>query len=211
MKALWLNSALLLFAGCESAYYGTLETFGVEKRDIIVDRVEEAQQAQEETKETFADALEAFRAVVDVEGGELEAVYDRLKDELASAESRARSLNGRIDAVEDVADDLFREWQDELEAYTSESLRRSSERLLRDTRRSYDSLIRAMRRAESKVDPVLDAFRDQVRFLKHNLNARAIASLQPELERVEEDVAELIAEMEAAIAEARAFIAGMNP
>ena len=35
-----------------------------------------------------------------------------------------------------------------------------------------------MRLAESRIEPVLKSFRDQVLFLKHNLNAKAIASLR---------------------------------
>ncbi len=38
-------SALLL--GCQSAMYRALETVGIEKRDILVDRVSEARDAQE--------------------------------------------------------------------------------------------------------------------------------------------------------------------
>jgi hypothetical protein len=67
-----------------------------------------------------------------------------------------------------------------------------------------------MRRAESKIDPVLSAFRDQVLYLKHNLNARAIASLQTELLTVETDVANLVREMEKAISEADGFIKVMD-
>ena len=37
--------------GCQKAYYGTMEKFGVHKRDIMVDRVEEARDSQQEAKE----------------------------------------------------------------------------------------------------------------------------------------------------------------
>ena len=80
---------------------------------------------------------------------------------------------------------LFAEWESELKLYTSSNLRRSSETRLAQTRESYAKLIGAMKRAESKIDPVLNPLRDQVLFLKHNLNARAVASLQEELVSVE--------------------------
>jgi len=67
-----------------------------------------------------------------------------------------------------------------------------------------------MRRAEDKMDPVLVVFLDQVLFLKHNLNAKAIASLQDELVAVEEDVALLVKDMEESIAEAEWFISTMT-
>lgn len=63
-----------------------------------------------------------------------------------------------------------------------------------------------MRRTETRIDPVLRPFRDQVLFLKHNLNAKAIASLRGELVQVESDTDKLIKELEASIAEADKFI-----
>ncbi len=46
-------------------------------------------------------------------------------------------------------------------------------------------------------------------FLKHNLNAQAISSLQDEFASVKADIALLVREMEVSIAEADAFIKAM--
>ena len=67
-----------------------------------------------------------------------------------------------------------------------------------------------MERAESRMEPVLEAFQDQILFLKHNLNAMAVASLQNEVTAVEKEVEALIADMNAAIREAEGFIAQMR-
>jgi len=201
---------VLLLAGCESAYYGAMEQLGIPKREILVDRVSEARDSQEEAREQFATALEQFASVVEYDGGELEAVYDRLNTEFERSEDRAEDVRDRIEAVESVSEALFDEWSAEIGQYTSDSLRRSSERQLRDTRRRYDSLVASMWRAEGRIEPVLNAFRDQVLYLKHNLNARAIASLRNELTTIEDDVAVLLAEMEQAIAESDAFISEMR-
>ena len=67
-----------------------------------------------------------------------------------------------------------------------------------------------MKRAKSKIEPVLSTFRDQVLFLKHNLNAQAISSLQGELVSIESNVKSLIKEMEKSIKEADSFIDTMN-
>ena len=52
--------------------------------------------------------------------------------------------------------------------------------------------------------------RDNVLFLKHNLNAQAIASLRNELGNIETDVSTLIREMEASIERSQAFIRDMQ-
>ena len=195
--------------GCQKAYYGAMEKFGVHKRDIMVDRVEEARDSQQEAKEQFRSALEQFSQVLNYKGGKLEDKYKTLQAEYDKSEAKADEVRYRIDAVEDVSEALFDEWEDELDQYTNKSLQRDSERKLVQTRRQYDQLIKAMRRAEAKIDPVLKAFRDQVLYLKHNLNAQAIASLQSELVAVESDSADLIKEMEKSIGEANSFIRTM--
>jgi hypothetical protein len=201
---------VLAATGCKSAYYGTMAKFGWEKRDLLVDAVKDARDEQNKAKEQFRDALEKFQSVVTVEGGNLQKKYDALRDEYDDSDARAKAVTARIDEVESVAKDLFAEWRKELKDYESAELRRSSERLLRDTERRYDGLIDAMHRAESRMDPVLRALGDHVRYLKHNLNARAIASLQGTTAEIEGDVSRLISEMEQAIREADRFIQEMD-
>lgn len=203
------GAALLLVAACTTAYYQALEAFGIEKRDILVDRVEDARDAQNDAKEQFRSALDQYRSVVAVDGGELEEVYDRLNSSYEQSERRAQAVTDRIDAVEQVAGDLFDEWEAELDDYSDAGLRRQSERLLRDTRVRYQQVIGAMRRAEGAMSPVLTLFQDQVLVLRHNLNARAVGALENELASIEAATTALIEEMERAIAEASAFIESM--
>lgn len=202
--------AVATLAACSSAYYETMETFGVEKRDILVDRVEEARDSQDEASEQFTSALEQFRATVNFDGGDLEKTYDRLNKEYERSVDRADAVRDRIDAVEKVAGDLFEEWEQELEEYSSAQLRSESRSMLNDTKGRYEQLMAAMRRAEATMDPVLESFQDQVLVLKHNLNARAIGALRGELASIERDTERLVAEMQQSIAEADAFIASMN-
>jgi SMC interacting uncharacterized protein involved in chromosome segregation len=187
-----------------------MEKFGVQKREILVDRVQDARDVQEDAKEQFQSALEEFSAVVNFNGGELEKKYKTLNAEFKDCKSKANAVQNRISSVEDVAEALFDEWESELKQYTNSNLRRASERKLSQTRRHYAQLMSAMKRAEAKMDPVLAAFQDQVLYLKHNLNAQAIASLHDELVSVEADIESLIKEMEASIAEADRFIKAME-
>lgn len=200
----------LTLAGCATASYAVLEQFGVEKRDVLIDKVIDVAEAQGEAKEEFADALEAFRAVVNVDGGDLEKTYDRLKNAYDDAEDRANAVNNRIGEMKRVSSDLFREWEGELGEYSDPSLRRASEDQLRATRARYKTLVEKMDAAADTMPPVLTAFNDRVLFLKHNLNARAIASLSGETTALESNVSQLIADMERSIEEADAFIQEMK-
>jgi hypothetical protein len=215
MNAYLTRVAILLFllaplTGCESAYYGAWEKLGWAKRDILVDRVEETRDSQNAAKEQFQTTLERFQSLTNFSGGELEAKYKELNSAYERSRSRAEDVSERIDAVEDVAQDMFAEWKEELKQYSDSSMRSSSEQKLRDTQRRYDELISLMRRSEDRMQPVLAAFKDQVLYLKHNLNAQAISSLQETAANIESDVAELISAMNASIAEANEFIKQMK-
>jgi len=208
-RNLWValaGLAILTLSGCETVEYAVKEPFGIEKRDILVDRVEDAVSAQEDAKEQFESALEEFSAVTGFDGGDLERLYDDLKDAFEDSEAKAEKVSDRIGSVERVAEALFEEWREELGQFTSQQKRKASERNLKAAEGRFSELLAAMRKAESRMPPVLDAFRDEVLYLKHNLNAQAVAALQGELSNIERDVARLIREMEASIATSREFI-----
>lgn len=205
-----LTIALFLVSACETAYYSGWEKLGKQKRDLLVDRIEDTQESQEDAQEEFADALEQFKSVVEFDGGDLETMYHKLNSEYEDAAEAAEDISSNIDRVEDVADDLFTEWQKEIEQYSSANLRRDSEQKLKATKRQYGGLLKSMRASEKTIDPVLATLKDQVLYLKHNLNARAISSLKGELQSVNTDVERLIKAMEKSIGESRSFIASMK-
>ena len=200
---------LFVLTSCSSTYYSAMETVGIEKRDILIDRVEDARDAQDDASEQFASALEQFRATVNFDGGDLEKIYDKLNSEYEDSVAGAEEVSDRINSVEAVSEDLFEEWEAELGEYSNANMRRNSEAMLRDTQKRYKQMMAAMRRAERSMDPVLESFQDQVLYLKHNLNARAIGALRSELDSIERDTARLIADMQKAIAEADSFIQSM--
>lgn len=210
LVAAGLLSAVSVLSACSSVYYGAMEEIGVHKRDILVKRVDKAKDAQEETKQEFASALEQFQSVVNFHGGDLQREYERLNSAYERSEAKAKAVKTRNDDVENVAKALFREWRVELGEYTNANLRASSAQQLAETESRFRQLMQVMRRAESRMEPVLRTFRDQVLYLKHNLNARAIGALRVELASVEANTAALIREMNVSIAEAQRFIASME-
>ena len=206
--ALFIGVALL--TGCGNPYYSAMETVGVHKRDIMVDRVENARDAQQEAQEQFKSALEQFDSVVTLQETDLKKAYDRLNDEYEECVAIANRVSSRIDKVESVSEALFDEWADEIKLYENKDLARSSRKQLDDTRDRYEEMLSHMQDAEKSMEPVLRIFRDNVLFLKHNLNAQAIGSLQDEFAGLELEIETLIERMNEAIESSNAFIADMQ-
>lgn len=206
-KAIMLAVLTLVgLSACTNVYYNAMERFGYEKRDILVNRVERSRDAQADAQETFRTALERYQSVVDTPDTELRQRYEEIRDAYEDSEAAAARVSSRINDVESVAEDLFDEWDAELERYTNQDLRRASERQLAGTREQYQQLISQMRQTEEHMTPVLRTFEDQVLFLRHNLNAQAIGALRTELSQIRSDVNQLIENMEHSIAQSEAFI-----
>lgn len=189
-----------------TAYYNARESIGDHKRSIVVHQVEQACVSLQETRNEFEDALGRFKALVAVGDTSLEHKYNQLNRQYQFCRSKSDSFSDRINAIEEVSEALFVEWENELNEYTNRALRNRSKQQLKSARQNYARLIKAMHMAEAKIQPVLSAFKDQVLYLKHNLNAHAIAALQHEFIEIGIDISQLIHAMEQTIAEANQFV-----
>lgn len=203
--------SLVLMLGCQSAYYSAMEKVGVHKRDIMLERVESAQTAQQDAQQQFTSALAQLSQLINYDGGDLAAQYELINDQYEASESSAKEVASRIAAIESVADALFDEWNDEIQQYSSNNLKQQSQQKLKKTQRNYESLIKSMHRAKDRMAPVLSALKDNSLYLKHNLNAQAIGALQGEYKTIKRDVESLVAEMNKAIAQSQQFIDLLQP
>lgn len=197
-------------AGCKTAYYATMEKFGVEKRDLLKKRVVAARDEQKEAGEQFKDAMTRLKEMTGFDGGQLEQAYKNLKTDYDDCAAKAESVRKRIRDMESVAVDLFSEWENEIAQINTASLQSASKEQLRLTKQRYQELQAALKKAESTMGPVLTQFKDYVLALKHSLNAQAIASLKSEATSIQSDITKLIAQMNQSIAKADEFVKGLQ-
>ncbi|MFK7887636.1 MAG: DUF2959 family protein [Gammaproteobacteria bacterium] len=209
-RRLMLCAGIALLSGCATVQYSALEKIGIEKRDILVDRVEDARDAQDETREELVSAYEALSELIDHDGGELEKRY-RALDKAVDRSTEARDdLDERLTSIDRVSRDLFKEWDEELTLYTSETLRQDQTRKLGIARRQYAAMRERMQTARDRVNPVMSVLQDNRLFLKHSLNAQALNALRGQVATIDGQVQALIRDMQSAIDEANAFIANMR-
>jgi hypothetical protein len=201
---------LITTTGCTRLYYASMEKIGKEKREILVQRIIDSKKDQEAASKQIQTTMEAFQELTGFSGGNLEKTYQKLAGELGQSEDRAGKLQARIEGIEKVAGDLFREWEGEIGKMRDPALKTRSRAMLRETAKHYQVLDRKLLATHKRMEPVLQAFRDQVIFLKHNLNAKAITSLKKTSLEIDGDVSVLVKEIEASIQEADAFIATME-
>ncbi len=199
----------LLLSGCHSTYYKAMSTLGKEKRDILVQRIKDAKKDQDQTKQKLQTTMESFQALTGFKGGSLEKSYKRLNSDYESAASQADKLHDKIQSIDQVSNDLFKEWQGEINAMDNGKLKSQDSVMLRNAKTRQATYMRAMHRTEDQIAPVLKAFHDQVLFLKHNLNARAIGSLKNTSAGLQSDVAGLVQSIDASSQEADKLISSL--
>ena len=201
---------LTLITGCRSTYYAAYEKVGVYKRDLLKKDVQKARDDQADAQQQFKDAMTRLKEITRFDGGDLEKRYTALKNDYAGCASSVESVHKRVKEVETVSTDLFAEWEKEIKEIGTPSLRDASRQQLTSTRQKYDDLHAALKRAEESMDPVLRQFNDYVLYLKHSLNAEAIASLKGETASIQAEISKLIDQMNTSIQHADEFVKSMK-
>lgn len=208
-----IGVAVMLFSvlsACSSVQYSALEKVGIHKRDLLVDGVEDARDTQAETREQLVTAYEELSALIGHDGGELEENYKRLRKEVERSQDLTDELDEHLTDIDRVSEDLFDEWDAELDLYNSAALRADQAKKLALSRKQFATMRNRMQKARDRVDPVMAVLSDNVLFLKHSLNAKALAALRGQATLLEGQVDALIRDMQIAIEEADAFIARMR-
>lgn len=213
-KLILISTAFLALTACQTAIdkaaretkYSAYELIGVEKRDLLKKYVKNTKESQEDTQEAFEDALTQLKKTYNFDGGKLEQQYKALNSSYEDANSRASQVHKDIEKVQTVAADLFNEWQKEISEISTPSLKEKSKAQLSATQKRFGQLRDSLKKSESKIQPILVKLKDQVLYLKHNLNAKAIASLKGESVRIEKEISSLVDAMKSSIKESDAFI-----
>ena len=205
-RFLALTVLALLLGGCQTTYYATMAKFGYEKRDLLKKAVLAARDDQQDAAKEFKDALTRIKEMYAFDGGDLERNYAKLKSQAADCDSQAATVRKRVKDMDQVANDLFAEWEKEIGQFTNPAYASDSRRQLAETRGKYAQLASSLRSAEATMGPVLKQLQEQVLYLKHNLNAAAIGSLRGEATSIQTDIGRLLAQMNTAIAQADEFI-----
>lgn len=209
MATLLLLVAVAL-TGCTRTYYKAMATLGKEKRDILISRVKDSRKDQQQAKEQIKTTMEKFQELTGFQGGSLEKNYKELNGQYEKAADSAQKLHDRIESIDQVSGDMFREWQKEIDSMDNRKLKQQSADMLRQARLQEASYLKSMRLTEARMTPVLKAFHDQVLFLKHNLNARAIGSLKGTSARISTDVDVLLTQIDGSMAQADSLINSLS-
>lgn len=202
-----LALAVFFIAACSSTRTSFL-LFGGSKdaEEALIDSVRCARAEQAQSQEDFSAAFRLFQRLTAPQAVELEELDAELEDSIDECDEAAERLRERILEIRTDSSTLFTEWKAELEHFSGEALRKKSESMLVDTEERSQRVIAALEEIQGKMEPVLLKFHDYELFFNHNLNPRAIATLEDTYDDFDQELESLNEEIASAMNEMNAFL-----
>lgn len=196
MRCFVVLGLFFLLTACQSTTYTAEKGFGIEERDKLVSRMEEIIEAQEGAKENFQSALHYLSRLIDSDGSDLDEIYRDTQENYSATEAAVEAVMQRLEGVENAAQNLFNEWETELDGYQSVLLRANSQRKLYETRSRYGMAIDPTRGSIVKMGDILVRLENNLFYLQHNMNARVQDQVPVEFVSKERDIRELLTDIE---------------
>jgi len=173
----------------------------------LLDSMQAAQEECAAAREDFGTAFHLYQRLTAPQAVELERLSDDFEDALDTCRERAQDFGQRVDAVQKESTALFQGWNEELTHFSGDTLRKKSEAMLQDTQARTQRVSAALERVRARMEPVVLKLSDYALFFHHNLNARAIATLQDTYKDFDAEFRALDGELEKARGESQTFLA----
>jgi hypothetical protein len=176
--------------------------------DAMVTWIEKVHVETERSRMALADSYERLQTLV---GGDFTAqsavtAYARFVQAIDVAEQQAKRLAETIAPMQESAQPVFTQWQQDVATIQNERLRRLSEARMALARERYQAIATAATTAKDGFDGYVRSLRDQATFLAHDLNATALQELRTEVAQVKQSARVLDDAFAACLGAARAYV-----
>ncbi|MSR62254.1 MAG: DUF2959 family protein [Planctomycetes bacterium] len=172
----------------------------------LLDSVQVAQEECVGAREDFGAAFHLYQRLTAPQAVELEELSGDFEDALDACRERAQDLGLRIDAAQKESAALFQGWNEELAHFSGDTLRKKSAAMLQDTQARAQRVAGALEGVRKRMEPVVLKLSDYALFFHHNLNARAIATLEDTYKDFDAEFRALDRELEQALSESQTFL-----
>lgn len=179
--------ALIALAGCASD--------GTKKAGRAADRIDQLGKQMKAGDQLIEDTVSALNAMVEKPDGDLAAMFNTYRNDLARLEDTAKKAGKRAGAVWDQKDEFFEQWEKNLEQIQNEEFRNLSEQRKAKTLEAFTRVQKSLDQTQASFDPLLTNLQDVRAMLTVDLNATGVAALGPITTKINEDAAKTRAAM----------------
>ena len=175
-------------------------TKSVKAREAVVSTGEETKKALTDSLEQWGKVLDGYNSIMDGSAKNTEKTYKTLLSDLKAVEGKGEGAKKSLQKMDKQAQSFFKDWEKELDKFTSDSMKEKSTGMLEKDKANYADFVDRMTQAGEVFGPVAQELNDQVLFLGRNLSPDGIEMMQDEAVQMNEMVEEAMAQVESLLA-----------
>jgi Mg2+ and Co2+ transporter CorA len=215
MRRRWLSllSLVLLLpllslpiVSCQTAGSGASIKSADPDFDVLETRIEQYREVQQAALQQFEATGQQLSGWSSHEVTDLQALYAATAQQDDASIEVAIEVSAAINSIEEAAEAAFKEWQIAVDLNSDAQLRAESQKRLGETRQRYADMLQVLRQCEAKTSSVLAALNSNEEYFKDHLDPGEVASRQPQLNALRNDVQSLVYRMNIALDSTEAFI-----
>jgi len=182
------------------------QTEGLERIKILTKRAEDTVKKIEDTEKQLQGTLNIYNSIVDSTTTDARKAYRDLVKAVERCESLVAETGKNSALMEQEAHNHFAEWTSNLGGISNENLRKRSQDRLNETRLQYSDILNSGRSARVEFDTFIDALRDQIVYLGYDLNPTAVASLEKDAFKINEQASVLFKMIDEVVLTSKEYI-----
>lgn len=169
-----------------------------------------AEKSIQDVVEHVKSMLESYNTIVGGKAKDVQSEYKKLSSDLKATDKKIQTATKGTDAMNKQADKFFVQWEKELDEYSSDSMKEKSTQRLETAKQRYQSLGQTLDEASKAFEPLMQNLNDQILFLGRDLSDAAIADLQDEAAKLNQQAEDVFENIEGMIAKAHDADAAME-
>jgi hypothetical protein len=213
MRIVLPNAALLallvLSSACQSTGRSSFLLFGGsdQPQDRLVESVADAREVTTDAHAEFQAAFELYQRLTSPQAVGLVDLSEDFADAVESCQESSEDLAQSLDEVRTESTHLIEGWNAELAGFANDAMRKKSAAMMQDTEDRSGRITASLERLQERMQPVLLKLQDYGLFFHHNLNARALATLEDTYKDFDAEFRALTSEFDKAEREFETFLA----
>ena len=165
-----LSLLVLPFTACQSSgYMSSVALTGAESRQHVVEAITEGVSEQQVAEDEFESAGRMLASIQTASEAEASKLYSEYLDQIDRCARHVERFNEQISVLQAGAENLFVDWEAELEQFTSEAIREQSSRRLDAARSGFALLHEELMGVHGQMAASLSTHKDYALYFNHNL------------------------------------------
>lgn len=157
-------------AACQSSgYMSSVALTGAQSRQHVVEAISEGVTEQGMARDEFVSAGRMLASIQTASEAAASELYSEYLDQIDLCARRVESFEDQIKVVQSGAEELFVDWEAELEQFTSEAIREQSSRRLDAARSGFALLHDELTGVHGQMIASLSTHKDYALYFNHNL------------------------------------------